>query len=80
MLGDVDCEIRPTVIPGGVHAADPEDVVEFVVEGERLVAHRSTLTQHCTFFSNMFRYVYTLYLYKWIVIYDENLKAPGYDR
>ncbi|KAL5269200.1 hypothetical protein ACHWQZ_G002880 [Mnemiopsis leidyi] len=75
MLGDVDCEIRQTVIRGGVHAADPEDVVEFVVEGERLVARRSILTQHCTFFSNMFRPVFRESLAK--VIELKNVSLPA---
>ena len=55
MLGDVELEVRPTVLAGRVRATEPGDVVVFVVEGERLLAHRSTLAQHCTFFSNMFR-------------------------
>lgn len=29
--------------------------VEFIVEGERLLAHRETLAKQCAFFSNMFR-------------------------
>jgi hypothetical protein len=71
MLGDVDCEVLPTVLAAGApellaaptgmrSLAEPGDVVEFVVEGERLVAQRSTLAQHCTFFSNMFRLVFLL--------------------
>ena len=69
MLGDVDCDARPSVLATGVIrsganelrataaalCAPDDDTVEFVVEGERLVAQRSTLAQHCTFFSNMFR-------------------------
>lgn len=84
MLGDVDCEIIPTVLGAqeliavtpGLIAAPPhvraltelEDVVEFVVEGERLVAQRSTLARHCTFFSNMFRWDVISFLVKLCLI------------
>ena len=54
-------------------------VVEFLVEGERIVADRALLSRKCTFFNNMFRFARTSPPRSFVTLHVVSLVTVSHD-